>query len=180
MANMLKTDSLIRALHNLYEKVSKFVLIERIGFYRSNTGSVNIPDISSLLDSHIEKLAVTTKQGIAPSANRINESFLIKTNSSNDLSVQDKDIDGLANHYKVSASKYESSQYMGEKFKASIWLHIHTAFMQARSGQLTTAKVHADIASQALKEAIHYMSDEDFRAFYTEVEKVINELQELK
>ena len=180
MTSKQETNYLIRSLRNLYEKVSKFILFERIGFYRSNTGSVNMPDISSLLDKHIEELAVKTRQGIAPSANRINESFLSKNNSGNVMSAQSKDIDGLANHYKVSASKHESSQYMGEKFKASIWLHIHTAFMQARSGQIKTAKVHADIANQALKEAIHYMADEDFREFYTEVEKVINELQEVK
>ena len=180
MANNQQTNYLIRALRNLYEKVSNFVLIERMGFYRNNAGSVNIPDISNLLDRHIEDLVVKTSQGIAPSANKINESLLTKNSSSNIQAAQSKDVDGLANHYKVSASKHESSQYMGEKFKASIWLHIHTAFMQARSGQLKTAKVHADIATHALKEAIHYMTDEDFRALYAEVKKVINELHEVK
>ena len=91
-----------------------------------------------------------------------------------------KMLGGLARHFKKSARKKESDQYMGEKLKTSTWTHIHTALMQARNGQATTAKLHADIANQALKEAAHYMSEQDYKAFFAEVETELNKLEEIK
>ena len=68
---------------------------------------------------------------------------------------------------------------MGKKLKDSTWSHIHTALMQARKGDVSTAKLHADIANGALKEAAHYMSEADYKLLCSEVEKSFEELENL-
>ena len=67
---------------------------------------------------------------------------------------------------------------MGEKLKYSTWSHIHTSTLQARQGNLSNAKMHAKIANNALKEAVHYMSEEDYKVFCNEVAKEFEELDE--
>ena len=66
---------------------------------------------------------------------------------------------------------------MGEKLKKSTWSHIHTATLQARQGSLSNAKMHAGIANDALKEAAHYMSEEDYKVFCDEVAKAFEALE---
>ena len=66
---------------------------------------------------------------------------------------------------------------MGEKLKHSTWSHIHTATLQARQGSLKNAKMNATIANDAFKEAAHYMSEEDYKAFCIEVAKAFEVLE---
>ena len=65
---------------------------------------------------------------------------------------------------------------MGERLKSSTWSHLHLASMEARRGDAVAAKVHADIANQALKEAAHYMSDDEYKKFSGEVAQIINNI----
>lgn len=65
---------------------------------------------------------------------------------------------------------------LSKKLKESTWNHIHTALRLARQGEAGTARLHLDIASQALKEAAHYMSREEHIAFTVEVEEKLGDI----
>ena len=78
---------------------------------------------------------------------------------------------------KIFKSKLAPDPYMGDKLKDSAWSHIHTALLHARQGEAITAKLHADIANEALKEAAHYMSEEDYKVLCEEVAKAFKELK---
>jgi hypothetical protein len=65
---------------------------------------------------------------------------------------------------------------LSKKLKQSTWNHIHTALRLARQGEARNAKLHLDIASQALKEAAHYMSREEHIAFTVEVQEKLGEI----
>ena len=70
-----------------------------------------------------------------------------------------------------------SDPYMGEKLKESTWSHIHAAQLQARQGNINNAKLHAGIANDALKEAAHYMNEDDYKVLCDEVAMVFKKLE---
>ena len=174
-----ETNKLIHALHDLFLKVSNFELVKRISSYRHKSASGL--DISAPLSKHIDKLVVENKRTISQLPNAVTNrsytehEFQKIVSASSQSSRLKKKLDGLARHYKKSAGKTESAQYMGERLKSSTWSHLHVASMEARRGDAVAAKIHADIANQALKEAAHYMSDEEYKVFCGEVNKVVNE-----
>jgi hypothetical protein len=65
---------------------------------------------------------------------------------------------------------------MGEKLKKSTWGHLHEAIRFGRTGDVKNAKLHADLANGTLKEAIQYMSRDDFEDFLGEIEKKFDEV----
>ena len=67
---------------------------------------------------------------------------------------------------------------MGDKLRDSTWTHIHAAKLHARQGDVTNADLHAGIAHDALKEAINYMTKEDYKVLCEEVAKAFKELEE--
>ena len=69
-----------------------------------------------------------------------------------------------------------SNPYMGEKLKESTWSHLHAAQLHARQGNIDNAKLHAGIANDALKEAAHYMSEDDYKDLCDEVAMVFKKL----
>jgi len=177
-------NRLIHALHGLYLKISAFNLLKRINCYRNNTCSTLNSDISNPLEKHINKLAEESKQGIASSNITIRSSTEVESQETKKnkkpLTRLKKILGGLTRYFKMSARKIESNQYMSDRLKASTWDHIHTALMQARNGGVTTARLHADIANQALKEAGHYMSEENYKEFFNEVKAELNKLDNIK
>ena len=143
-------------------------------------------DITDSLTRHIEKLAVENKPVISmtpaqPTSLPLTETKPHPINKvSNPPTLVQKVIDGFSKYVKVSAHRKETDYFMGDKLKASAWSHIHAAALHARNGELETAKLHVGIASQAVKEASHYMTDEDYHAMCEEVEKVLSEVKEIK
>ena len=65
---------------------------------------------------------------------------------------------------------------LGRKLKISTWEHIHTSIRYARKGNRQSAKLHADIAASAIKEAAHYMPKEEYQTFIAEVNKEVASL----
>ncbi|MFV9616288.1 MAG: hypothetical protein ACNYZG_10050 [Gammaproteobacteria bacterium] len=180
-------NRLSRALHELYYKFCDMDLHKRMSLYHRNT-STNNPDISASLTKHIDKLALSSKPSSATTtnttanagttrpSNRVSRHGNIKQ-----LSQQhgwlNKVVSSVIRPKKIFTSKIASNPYMGDKLKDSTWSHIHTALLQARQGNAYNAKLHADIANGALKEAAHYMSEENYKALCGEVAKAFKELE---
>lgn len=177
-----KTNRLIQVLRDLYIKISAFAVHRRICGYHNNTTPGFILDISEPLARQLDKLAAETKQRVATLPDAQSEQLIPDTHNSNKPELQSglvsKIADGFCLDVKLSARKKETDQYMSEKLKASTWSHLHLAFMKARNGEADAAKLHAGIASQALKEAAHYLNDDDYKFLCSEVEKAVKEVKE--
>jgi len=186
MTEKHKTSGLLHALRELYLRFSKIELHRRIGLYRHNSGTNKAPDISTPLTRHIDKLASFGKQNGAadvhsPTARASEKPAKLYTANPPDWQPAwlKTVFTRLRRPDNISTSKKASDHTMGEKLKDSAWLHIHTALMQARRGETRTAKLHADIANGAIKEAAHFMNEEDYKVLCGEVEKALLELDEI-
>ena len=62
----------------------------------------------------------------------------------------------------------ENDPRMSERLKRCVWEHVHSAHRFARFGDAKTAKLHADIACNAMKSLSQYMPADDYHDFSTE------------
>jgi len=80
----------------------------------------------------------------------------------------------LFNGLKLRFAQRRSSQYlepfMREKMRKNALSHVNKALALAREGQADGARIHAELAENAMKTAGEYMSDEDYRQFREELE----------
>jgi hypothetical protein len=80
----------------------------------------------------------------------------------------------LARYFKAKNSSSSLHPYISEKLKACILENIHTSIRLARQGNRQMAKLHTDIARQALLELGHFLSTVECNTFINEVEEAIN------
>jgi len=66
---------------------------------------------------------------------------------------------------------------LGEQMRASTWKHMVAAMRLAHKGDEKGAKVHAELANNAMKEASVYMTEEEYKAFAIEVEERLASMQ---
>ena len=66
---------------------------------------------------------------------------------------------------------------VSHKLQASVWEHLNTSLRLARQGEAQTAKLHADVANNALKEAARYMPKDEYAEFYGQVETRLKEMR---
>jgi hypothetical protein len=71
----------------------------------------------------------------------------------------------LANHFKKYNANTELATSLCDKLKTSAWEHTHTAIRLAHLHDFVNAKLHADLANNAIYELGHYMSESDFNQF---------------
>ena len=175
-------SSLLHSLYKLHHKLSEMYLRQRFRLYRRNTGAQQTPNISRSLNRCIDQLVAHSQSVAAESATQSSSAKAEQAHHASDQHVSDDSgsppwiksvAPGLTEAYKISASTNPSDQCMGAKLTDSTWLHLHTSIMQARSGDVSKAKLHANIANDALKEAAHYMSKAEYRALCKEVEKAL-------
>ena len=177
-------NRLLRALHELYHKLYHMDLRKRINFYNRNTGTNKSPDISASLTKHIDKLAPASKPTSPGATSTATARFSKRASKPDNTKLPNhqpgwlnKVVSSIIRPKKIFTSKITPDPYMGDKLKDSTWSHIHKALLYARQGEANTAKLHADIANEALKEAAHYMSEEDYKVLCEEVAKAFKELE---
>ena len=197
MAIKQDNPGLLGTLQRLYSRLSLTALHRRMGSYhKENSAGITMgKDISSSLNGHIDKLANSEHakcKGVAceeaakvvPADAMLHTTAQTVADSQNPSPSQDQAslvstvLDGLAKYFKSGQSEPTIQPHVSEKLKKSTLDHIHTALRHARQGEVTTAKLHADIANQALKEVAHYMSADEYKVFAAEVEALLSELKE--
>jgi len=198
MLSQHESNALISALRDLFFKASEFNLAKRISSYRDQSVSNTPHDISAPLHKHIEKLVHKAKQEkvveIKPPVNvqtreaetgsTLKKVDIENTRAENinkeQVSTTKDPVANVTRPYKISGPNKLDEQGLGKKLKISMWEHIQSARMQARSNQVVTAKMHIDIANHALKEAARYMSEEDYKLLCDEVNDALDEFKEIK
>jgi len=175
---------LLQDLHELYYKLCAIDLRKRMNFYHHNTYTDDAPDISASLTKHFDKLAPVDKPGRTGTAGPVTPLSPKRPalDSKKQPRRQTRGITRMVSTFfrpqKMFTSIKASNQYMGEKLKDSIWSHTHAATLHARQGNVSNAKLHAQIANDALKEAAHYMNEKDYKVLCDEVAMSFKELEE--
>jgi hypothetical protein len=178
-------NTLLHALQRLYARITSLVLNTRMNSYREEAGSVADHDLSALLSDHIDRLADSGsadsgKTQREVSGQKVDIATQIpsqgRSHSDRQVSIISRTFNGLGRYFKSSRTAPVLDPELSKKLKKSAWNHINTALRLARQGEAGSAKLHLDIASQALKEAGHYMSREEHIAFTVEVEDKLGEI----
>ncbi|MDH5391704.1 MAG: hypothetical protein OEY11_00835 [Gammaproteobacteria bacterium] len=129
------------ALHNFINAIVHDV---------SQNSNQQQPDNLQQQDEQAEKKTVTSVRQLKP-ATPVSTAL-------NTLSLYFKKNKALENDPSVAA-----------KLKNCVWDHIHTAHRLARTGNATSAKTHANIATDALKTLSHYMPEEEYSELFSQI-----------
>jgi hypothetical protein len=70
-----------------------------------------------------------------------------------------------------------NEDHIAEKLQKSVWEHVHSAHRFARSGKGDTAKLHADLATSAMKTLSHYLPADEYSDFLTEISSQLHSLR---
>ncbi len=178
-------NELLHSVHSLFSKVSLLDLQKRTHTYKQQANGNMQQDIATPLTDCIDKLAACHKAPESPILSTGEGEFLegnTPVESTQVVNTQTAPVDGMPNdlseNMKSHSQHTSSDSYISDKLKASTWSHIHTAILRAREGDAKTAKLHADIANHAMKEAGHYMEDAEFKLFSEEIKKALDELKQ--
>ena len=180
---MINIEQLLASIKGLYTKISLISLHQRINKYRSPTETINHSQISNTLHEIIDEIVkdVSHNNSIPNNKATLNHEDEIKVAPSTTETSKDKkknsppkNIDGLSSYFK-NAKSQEKDPAMEARLRGRIWEHIHSARRYARAGDEHTAKMHADIASDAIGILAHYMDADEFKAFFTTIQQQINE-----
>lgn len=184
MARKHGINRLLQDLQQLYYRLCAIDLRKRISLYHRHIGTNKSPDISTSLTDHLDKLAATSKPNTADDASTTSITTPkrpYRPEKTKQSSKQPYGILAVVSTYirsdKIFTSMKTSDPYLGEKLKESTWSHIHAAQLQARQGNINNAKLHAGIANNALKEAAHYMNEDDHKVLCDEVAMILKKLE---
>ncbi len=187
MTSRFDITALIETLKSLYSRIASLELKRRMDAYRKGDGAEPSHDIATALAEDIDKLAVSSDTG--PGAAVSDTSSETGSTAAQHGSGTRRPVDRkhpqvayrfmeLIRFFKASNNASTMQPQLAEKLKASVWEHINTSLRLARAGEAASAKLHADVANNALKEAARYMPKEDYNAFYAQVEKQLREIRE--
>ncbi|MCW8955927.1 MAG: hypothetical protein OQL09_03520 [Gammaproteobacteria bacterium] len=186
MSEKTGNQSLLSDLKRLYSNITLSLFNKRMGLYNKDHHAMSSQNVSAKLSDHIEKLAAVEKtrpaqQTPSQAAAEPAQTETTELDQAADVrpskTVVGRIVTALSSHFRGRAG-YEMQPELSEKLKNSAWSHVHTALRYARQGDESNAKLHANIACNALKEAEHYMSDEACAELSSEVDKLLEQIKE--
>jgi len=180
---MMKEDSesLLNKIRRLYTELFLVSLHDRIHSYRALSPSDNHHEISGTLHKLIDEIVKEVShnysakdykdikyQSIVGSLTS-DESGNIQSHSTNMGSMT---LNGLSLYLKNHQAQ-EDCLHLSEKLQRCVWDHVHSAHRFALTGDGDTAKLHADIACNAIKVLSSYMPADEYSEFFNEINSQI-------
>lgn len=187
-----EVESLIDSLRRLYTKIARRVWHERMISYRRHGGVDAGGDIASSLSDYIQKTAEAARQASAHRAESAAIPDTVQptrhhpaTATHEPQGEQEQEQPPvkpgeLSKHFGTSRAGPGFDPHVGADLKKRTWEHIHATLRHASQGQPRRAKLHADLASSAFKEAAHYLPDEEIAELAAEIEKKLKSVTEHK
>ncbi len=165
--------SLLAILKDYYAKLAVVIVKMRMHSYHLFSKKNRKFNIRSLLANQVDELAST----IAKEEN-------CQDNSTLECEQHSDIIDNKKSFNNISDTETDFSKYLknrrqslfinhslGNKLIATVWEQIHAAVRYAKQGDVNTARLHSDIAGNALEEASHYLSHEDYSDLIFQIEQ---------
>ncbi len=181
-------SALIHSIEKIYLKVALTALQKRMAGYHklaSQAGKAYTPDIKSTLLKYVDEIIKNHQDGQG-GPHDVDGPVISGTKTGprshatpafKPYVVNKENVGELSRYFKARMSGAGLHHGIEEKLEHATWEHIHAAIRYARRGDKSNAKLHADIASSACKELVHYMADDRYREFIAEIDR---ELETLK
>lgn len=178
-------ESILDRIKKLYTKLFLVSLHDRIDSYHAASDTDHHNIISDTLHKQIDK---TSQEASKTHSVKVDKSKTADKDASSTKSHKLKDhsgslismtLNGLAVYFKKQKTR-EHDPEMSEKLQKCVWDHVHSAHRFARTGDANTAKLHADIATNAMKTLSHYLPEEEYTDFCTDVHNQLEERSDSK
>lgn len=171
--------NLLEALKQLYFRIMALHAESRARTSMKQSNVSITQDISSPLFQVIDKLATNTTYVSSDSSGSPDPGAVKVTHEHVTISREPdswKELGELSLHLKDSHRYTGQALDMGQRLMQSTWEHLHTSIRLARQGDSNAARVHAELSSNALNEAIHYLSEAVYSEFSEEVMKALENI----
>lgn len=176
MVASVNSHNLLSVLKSLFSEIMQRNLSQRLNLQRKKTAGDSV-DISETLHRHLNQINTEHRND---SATIVSGSSQIAGTTETDAEVHSRGVDHqseennrLREHLSELRSRSYTDSYMGERLAKSTWEHVYRAECKARKGDDVNARLHADIAAQAMKEAQKYMKEDEYEAFSSAVLEVL-------
>ena len=152
---------------------------QRLNNIRKSFGDAHV-DINDRLKQCIDKLTLANqhdvKHSFVPANTTADEVKTASISSRREVAYRypQKPVNDFSQHLKNCQQCSYNEDYIGAKLKRSTWEHLYNALSQAREGNETSARLHANIATQAMKEAHKYLEDDDYANFSNEIDRSLD------
>ena len=180
----INCETLLHRVKRLYSELFLAALHDRINSYHAFMHSPKHSEISDtlhdLIDETVREASNTHsvmdyKEMKFLDDEMVSASNKFKYNKSHSTEANSNAMNHLSSHL-ARRNLQGHDDHVAAKLQRSVWEHIHSAHRSARSGNSDTAKLHADLAVNAMKTLSHYLSAEEYSDFLTEIS---NRLQSL-
>lgn len=159
---------LVHNLQKLYRKLALLLLgVRKSVFHRSVK---NPHDIYKTISSHIDQLAKNPSSKIATQRNDDAVS-----RSSKDSVQSEKNRNSSEKEHRTVSTEYNPA--VKQQLVNNTWLHIQAAIRFARQGKKTEAHLYAHLASSALDELGHYMTEDEYLKFTSAIDLELNRVE---
>lgn len=176
--------SLLQILQKLYFRIALFVFHNRTGNGKHRAVRRHDGDIATPLHDYIDRIASKVQTRGEPDEHKIAKPSAVGPEAI--TSHQRDDVragaaarskpHALASYFEGRKAATLLIPEIGKKLKNSTWAHLHEAIRFGRMGDIKNAKLHADLANGTLKEALQYMTREEFKEFLGEIEKKFDDV----
>lgn len=182
---MDKNESILIILKRLYTKIFLVSLHNRISSYHAsldlNHHHQEIGDIlHNLINETINDISLNNSSSVYPKlTNPYEEENLDNTNSKtikNEPTTTSMTINGLSLYFKKNKA-LDQNPSMAARLRRCVWDHVHTVHRLSRNGDENTARLHVNIACDAMKTLSHFMEKEEYNEFFKLVSTQINDNQ---
>ncbi len=170
---------LLSALKSMYLHLARMHLDQRLNTHKLKPANDSV-DLSDTLFQQIDRLAsnrndTATSTSTAPRVGAAADGATGTPASSRRGKSSAEAIvnNGLKDHLQNQRHSNTNDLLIAARMEKATWHHVHLALFHARNGREDTAKLHANIALQAMKEVHKYLDDEEYAQFSDSVKQKI-------
>jgi len=178
--------SLIRAIEGIYTKVTLTILHKRMDGYHQQSCQGLSPYAGNIKKPLLECIDVIVFHGLnetaAPEhthlADIASQHIPEKYNGPELQRLNKERVVELAQYFKSKHNDSALNAGVEERLEHSTWEHIHAVVRCAKKGDDHRARMHADIASAACMELAHFMAEEQYTGFMSNIDNYLNVLKD--
>ena len=163
-----RNHSLFQVLQGLYEGLARRIYLQRSRSYRSGVSGDHSGDVASQLEQYITRARPKLPPGFAEPAGSGQPAVSSKSTTARTHSVEALP-NSLSRNFVSRHGAGAMETHLADKLKQSARDHLHSSIRLANSGDKVNARLHAGIMTSAVKEASHYMDDDQYRQFVGEI-----------
>jgi hypothetical protein len=182
MAENGEFKSLIGTLQQLYSRLVQMVIGVRRQIIPKTGAGASEQGVENLLSERLEKLAAVSEQkgessdeDAAPEA--LHSAPGVGAQRSHEGRTGAAAAPDFTQHFHDRGADELVGASVGEKITSRALEHMNKALLLARKGDRANARLHADIANSAVKEAARYMSEGEYREFVNMVKERLNKFE---